>query len=98
MSRINEEQVKYVADLARLSFTDEEIKTFTTQLDDIIGFAEQLNALDTEGIEPTTHVLDMYNVMRDDVVEPSLPREEALKNAPLQEEGQVKVPLIMEAD
>ncbi|MET1249053.1 MULTISPECIES: Asp-tRNA(Asn)/Glu-tRNA(Gln) amidotransferase subunit GatC [Sporolactobacillus] len=98
MSRINEDQVKYVANLARLSFTDQEIKTFTTQLDDIIGFAEQLNELDTQGIEPTTHVLDMYNVMREDVVEPSLPREEALKNAPVQEDGQVKVPLIMEAD
>ncbi|MCO7175406.1 Asp-tRNA(Asn)/Glu-tRNA(Gln) amidotransferase subunit GatC [Sporolactobacillus kofuensis] len=98
MSRIDEEQVKYVANLARLSFNDQEIKTFTTQLDAIIGFAEQLNELDTEGIEPTTHVLDMYNVMREDVVEPSLPREEALKNAPLQEDGQVKVPLIMEAD
>lgn len=98
MSRINEEQVKYVANLARLSFTDQEIKTFTTQLDDIIGFAEQLNELDTQGVEPTTHVLDMYNVMREDVVEASLPREEALKNAPVQEDGQVKVPLIMEAD
>ncbi|WKB36361.1 Asp-tRNA(Asn)/Glu-tRNA(Gln) amidotransferase subunit GatC [Terrilactibacillus sp. S3-3] len=98
MSRITEEEVKYVAHLARLTFTDEEIKTFTTQLDDIIGFAEQLNELDTEGIEPTTHVLDMYNVMRDDVVEPSLPREEALKNAPVQEDGQVKVPQIMEAN
>ena len=98
MSRISEEQVKYVAHLARLSFNDEEIKTFTTQLDDIIGFAEQLNELDTEGIEPTTHVLDMYNVMRKDEVQPSLPREEALKNAPLQEDGQIKVPMIMEAD
>ncbi|GGL60206.1 Asp-tRNA(Asn)/Glu-tRNA(Gln) amidotransferase subunit GatC [Sporolactobacillus putidus] len=98
MSRINEEQVRYVANLARLSFDDDAIKKFTTQLDDIIGFAEQLNELDTEGIEPTTHVLDMHNVMRDDVVEPSLPREEALKNAPVQEDGQVKVPLIMEAD
>nr|WP_239529787.1 Asp-tRNA(Asn)/Glu-tRNA(Gln) amidotransferase subunit GatC [Sporolactobacillus spathodeae] len=98
VSRISEEEVKYVANLARLSFSDEEIKTFTTQLDDIIGFAEQLNELNTEGVEPTTHVLDMHNVMRKDQVVPSLPREEALKNAPLQEEGQVKVPLIMEAD
>ncbi|RYL90969.1 Asp-tRNA(Asn)/Glu-tRNA(Gln) amidotransferase subunit GatC [Sporolactobacillus sp. THM19-2] len=98
MSRISEEQVKYVANLARLSFNEEEISTFTTQLDDIIGFAEQLNELDTEGVEPTTHVLDMHNVMRDDVVVPSLPREEALKNAPVQEDGQIKVPQIMEAD
>ncbi|BBN99857.1 Asp-tRNA(Asn)/Glu-tRNA(Gln) amidotransferase subunit GatC [Sporolactobacillus terrae] len=98
MSRIDKDQVKYVANLARLSFTDEEIETFTTQLDDIIGFAEQLNELNTEGIEPTTHVRDMYNVMREDVVEPSLPREEALKNAPEQEDGQIKVPQIMSAD
>ncbi|MFT8363346.1 MAG: Asp-tRNA(Asn)/Glu-tRNA(Gln) amidotransferase subunit GatC [Sporolactobacillus sp.] len=98
MSRISEEQVKYVANLARLSFSDDEVKTFTTQLDAIIGFAEELNELDTEGIEPTTHVLDMHNVMRKDEVVASLPREDALKNAPLQEDGQVKVPLIMEAD
>ncbi|GAY77607.1 MULTISPECIES: Asp-tRNA(Asn)/Glu-tRNA(Gln) amidotransferase subunit GatC [Sporolactobacillus] len=98
MSRIDKDQVKYVANLARLSFTDEEIETFTTQLDDIIGFAEQLNELNTDGIEPTTHVRDMYNVMREDVVEPSLPREEALKNAPEQEDGQIKVPQIMSAD
>ncbi|MFD2618370.1 Asp-tRNA(Asn)/Glu-tRNA(Gln) amidotransferase subunit GatC [Terrilactibacillus laevilacticus] len=96
MSRITEEQVKHVAHLARLSFEDEEIATLTTQLGDIIGFAEELNGLDTEGIEPTTHVLDLVNVLRDDVVRASLPREEALKNAPEQEEGQVLVPQIME--
>ncbi|MFT8872117.1 MAG: Asp-tRNA(Asn)/Glu-tRNA(Gln) amidotransferase subunit GatC [Sporolactobacillus sp.] len=98
MSRISEDQVRYVAELARLSFSDEQVTTLRAQLDAIIGFAEQLNTLDTEGIEPTTHVLDMVNVMREDVVEPSLPREEALKNAPEQQDGQVKVPLIMEAD
>ncbi|MTT33015.1 Asp-tRNA(Asn)/Glu-tRNA(Gln) amidotransferase subunit GatC [Terrilactibacillus sp. BCM23-1] len=96
MSRITEEQVKHVAHLARLSFEDEEIATLTTQLGDIIGFAEELNGLDTEGIEPTTHVLDLVNVLRDDVKRASLPREEALKNAPEQEEGQVLVPQIME--
>ncbi|MCI1858121.1 MAG: Asp-tRNA(Asn)/Glu-tRNA(Gln) amidotransferase subunit GatC [Sporolactobacillus sp.] len=98
MSRISEAQVKHVADLARLSFSDEEMKKFTDQLGDMITFAEQLNELDTQGVEPTTHVLDMYNVLRDDVVQPSLPRDKALKNAPEKEDGQVKVPQIMEAD
>ncbi|HEY9576201.1 MAG TPA: Asp-tRNA(Asn)/Glu-tRNA(Gln) amidotransferase subunit GatC, partial [Pseudobacillus sp.] len=64
MSRISEEQVRHVANLARLAITDEEVETFTAQLDSIIQFAEQLNELDTTGVKPTSHVLDMKNVLR----------------------------------
>ncbi|MGG3017694.1 Aspartyl-tRNA(Asn) amidotransferase subunit C Glutamyl-tRNA(Gln) amidotransferase subunit C [Geobacillus stearothermophilus] len=96
MSRISIDQVKHVADLARLAITDEEAKMFTKQLDAIITFAEQLNELDTENVPPTSHVLDMRNVMREDIPEPGLPREEVLKNAPDQQDGQFRVPAILE--
>ncbi|MFB4165463.1 Asp-tRNA(Asn)/Glu-tRNA(Gln) amidotransferase subunit GatC [Alteribacillus sp. JSM 102045] len=96
MARITKDQVKHVAHLARLSVSEEEVNTFTEQLDAIIGFAEQLNELDTDGVEPTTHVLDIHNVLREDEQRPSLDREEVLKNAPDHEEGQVKVPSVLE--
>ncbi|QIZ66471.1 Asp-tRNA(Asn)/Glu-tRNA(Gln) amidotransferase subunit GatC [Geobacillus subterraneus] len=96
MSRISIEQVKHVADLARLAITEEEAEMFTKQLDAIITFAEQLNELDTENVPPTSHVLDMRNVMREDIPAPGLPREEVLKNAPDQQDGQFRVPAILE--
>ncbi|SFE88763.1 Asp-tRNA(Asn)/Glu-tRNA(Gln) amidotransferase subunit GatC [Alteribacillus iranensis] len=96
MARITQEQVKHVAHLARLSVSEEEAEKLAEELDGIIGFAEKLNELDTEGVEPTTHVLDIHNVLREDVQRPSLKQEEALKNAPDQEDGQVKVPSVLE--
>ncbi|MGC4378582.1 Asp-tRNA(Asn)/Glu-tRNA(Gln) amidotransferase subunit GatC [Fictibacillus sp. Mic-4] len=96
MSRISEEQVKHVAHLARLAVSEEEVKMFTEQLDAIIGFAEELNELDTDNVELTTHVLDLKNVLREDVVKDSVSREEALKNAPDQKDGQFKVPNVLE--
>ncbi|MED2974663.1 Asp-tRNA(Asn)/Glu-tRNA(Gln) amidotransferase subunit GatC [Fictibacillus sp. B-59209] len=92
MSRISKDQVKHVAHLARLSVSEEEVDMFTEQLDAIISFAEELNELDTENIEPTTHVLELKNVLREDTVKESVTREEALKNAPDQRDGQFKVP------
>ncbi|WP_100406220.1 Asp-tRNA(Asn)/Glu-tRNA(Gln) amidotransferase subunit GatC [Bacillus solitudinis] len=96
MSRISKDEVKHVANLARLAVTEEEVETFTKQLDAIISFAEQLNELDTEGVEPTTHVLDMKNVLREDKASEGLPLEDVLKNAPDHEDGQIRVPSIMD--
>lgn len=95
MSRISNEQVKHVANLARLAITEEEAEKLTKQLDAIITFAEQLNELDTENVEPTYHVLNMKNVLREDVPQQGLPREEVLKNAPQHQDGQFKVPSIL---
>jgi aspartyl-tRNA(Asn)/glutamyl-tRNA(Gln) amidotransferase subunit C len=95
MSRISTDQVKHVANLARLAITDEETEKLTKQLDAIITFAEQLNELDTENVAPTYHVLDMKNVLREDIPQQGLPREEVLKNAPEQQDGQFKVPAIL---
>lgn len=95
MSRISNEQVKHVANLARLAITEEEVEKLTKQLDQIITFAEQLNELDTENVKPTYHVLDMKNVLREDIPQKGLPREEVLKNAPEHQDGQIKVPSIL---
>ena len=90
------DEVKHVANLARLAITEEEAEKFTNQLDAIISFAEQLNELDTDHVEPTSHVLDIKNVMREDIAKPGLPVEEVLKNAPDHENGQIRVPSIIE--
>ncbi len=96
LAGISKEDVLHVAHLARLTLNDEEAERLTTDLGNIIQFAEQLNELDTENIPETTHVLDMKNVLREDVSRDWLTREEALKNAPDQENGQVKVPKVFE--
>ena len=96
MTRISKEEVKHVANLARLAISEEETEKLQKQLDSIITFAEQLNELDTENVEPTTHVLHMKNVLREDKASPGLPREEVLKNAPDHQDGQIRVPGIME--
>lgn len=96
MSRISKEEVRHVTNLARLTFSEEDEQKFTTQLDAIIGYAELLNELDTTNVEPTYHVLDLKNVMREDIPEKGLPREEVLKNAPDHQDGQVRVPSVLE--
>ena len=88
--------VAYVAHLARLALTEEETATFQAQLHDILGHVRQLSELDVEGIEPMAHVVPVENVLRADEVKDSLPREEAMGNAPDQRGGQFLVPRIIE--
>lgn len=96
MSEITKEQVLHVAHLARLAITDEEAEKMTKELDAIIGYAELLNELDTDNVEPTTHVLDLKNVMREDEPRKWIDREDALKNAPDKKNGQFRVPSILD--
>ncbi|QOR66896.1 Asp-tRNA(Asn)/Glu-tRNA(Gln) amidotransferase subunit GatC [Cytobacillus suaedae] len=96
MTRISIDQVKHVANLARLAITEEEANNFKTQLEAIITYAEQLNEVNTDNIEPTTHVLKMKNVLREDVPKKGLPLEEVLKNAPDLKDGHIRVPSIIE--
>lgn len=96
MKYISEEQVKNVAETARLMLTDEEVKNFTKQLDHMLLLADKLNEIDTTDVKPLTHVIEARNVMREDKVESSLNVEEVLKNAPDHEDGQIKVPSILE--
>lgn len=95
MAKLTKEEVKHVANLARLAITEEEAEKFAEQLGEITDFAEQLNELDTTNVEPTTHVLPLVNVMREDVAVKGLDREVMMLNVKEQEDGQVKVPAIM---
>ena len=88
--------VEHVANLARLELSDAEKAQFTDQLNAILKYAEKLGDLDTDHVEPTSHVLPITNVMRDDVQKPSLPLEKVLLNAPDEEDGQIKVPAVLE--
>lgn len=93
---ISKEQVHQVAHLARLKLNEQEAEQFTHQLNQILEFAAKLNELDTEHVEPTSHVLPLSNVLRDDRVVPSIAREKALQNAPEQQDGMFKVPAVFE--
>ncbi|MDI6728463.1 MAG: Asp-tRNA(Asn)/Glu-tRNA(Gln) amidotransferase subunit GatC [Thermodesulfovibrionales bacterium] len=94
--RITSEDVKHIASLSRLSMSDNEIDIFSGQLSSIIEYVEQLNSLDTGNIEPTSHIIPLNNVMRDDIPAASLPVEDALKNAPDSTEKFYRVPKIIE--
>lgn len=98
MSSITKETVCYVADLARLYLTDEEIEQMTEALNKILEFEEQLNSVNTDNVEPMAHAVPLNNVMREDVVEESMPIREAMLNAPDEVEGFFRVPRIIEKD
>jgi aspartyl-tRNA(Asn)/glutamyl-tRNA(Gln) amidotransferase subunit C len=93
---ITKKEVEHVANLARLELSDAEKEQFVGQLNAILKYAEKLNGLDTTGIEPTSHVLPLSNVMREDAVKPSWPIEKVLLNAPEAEDDQFKVPPVLE--
>ncbi len=82
--------------LARLRLAGEEKELFISQLSSILGYMEKLDELDTKDVEPTSHVLSLNNVMREDTAAPSLPREDALLNAPSHTEKFYRVPKIIE--
>ena len=93
---LTEKDVEHVAKLARLEITDAEKARYTLQLANILGHAEELNAVEVTGVEPTFHVLPLRNVLREDLVKPSLSREEVLQNAPDKAKGAFRVPKIIE--
>ena len=93
--RITTEDVAHVARLARLELTQDELEEFTGQLAAVLEHAEDVEALDTEGVPPTAHPLPIVNVLRDDVVVPSLDRAEVLKQAPAVEMDRFRVPRIL---
>jgi aspartyl-tRNA(Asn)/glutamyl-tRNA(Gln) amidotransferase subunit C len=93
---ITREQVEYVAKLARLAISEEEKAVFGKQLSSILTYVETLNRVDTTDVEPTSHVIPMQNVLREDAVKPSLPHGAALANAPDSDSGCFRVPKIIE--
>lgn len=94
--RFTREEVRKVAVLSRLEFTDGEADAFADQLSRILDYVEKLSALDTEGVEPTSHALALRNVMRKDAVAPSLAPEQVLANAAESEAQCFKVPPIIQ--
>lgn len=90
------DEVARVAFLARLELTGDETQRLTHDLNDILGQFAHLQELDTKGVEPTSHSIPLQNVLREDTVRPSLPRDEATQNAPEKRDGSFIVPQIME--
>jgi aspartyl-tRNA(Asn)/glutamyl-tRNA(Gln) amidotransferase subunit C len=93
---ITEETIQYVAALAKLTVSDEEKKKVAKDLDGILDYIETMNKLDTDGIEPMSHVLPVKNVFREDIVTNQENREQLLKNAPKQKDGTFAVPKTVE--
>jgi len=94
--KISREQVEHVSRLARLALNDDELQALTGEMDAILGYVEQLNSLDTEGIVPTAHAVPMENAFRADVVRPSFTPEQALSNAPAPDPQGFRVPRVIE--
>lgn len=95
-SRISKDEVRQIARLARLSPSEEEIDRLTREMDSILGYFERLNELDTTGIEPTSHAVEVTWPFREDQVLPSLPVDEVLGNAPDQGRGMFRVKKVIE--
>lgn len=89
------EQVRHVANLARLKLTDEEEKTFAGQLSAVLDYINQLNELDTDNVTPTSHALDIKNVMREDEVKKPFGEEVWKENAPASDHGHFRVPKVI---
>ena len=88
--------IEHVARLARLALTPDEKARFSAQLGDVLDYMAQLNEVDVAGIEPTAHAFPVTNVWADDVAQPGLPVEEALRNAPARQGAMIAVPKVVE--
>jgi aspartyl-tRNA(Asn)/glutamyl-tRNA(Gln) amidotransferase subunit C len=87
--------VEHIAKLAKLEFSEAEKEKLTLQMNDILGYMEKLNTLDTSNVEPLSHVIELNNVFREDKVTPGLSTEEALQNAPEKTAEFFKVPKVL---
>lgn len=89
---ITAEEVRHIALLSRLDLTDKEVDTYTAHLGDILHYVEKLKTLNVDGVEPTSHAIPLFNVMREDRIEESLTKEDALQNAPDRADPYYRVP------
>ncbi|MCR5030112.1 MAG: Asp-tRNA(Asn)/Glu-tRNA(Gln) amidotransferase subunit GatC [Selenomonadaceae bacterium] len=96
MAKVTEKDLDMVALLSRLEIPETDKARSLEQLDAFLQYVDNLSAIPTDDVEPLAHVLPIHNVFREDVVRPSLDRDLALSNAPLQEDGYFKVPKILE--
>lgn len=95
---VTSEDVRHVAKLARLAVDEARLPAVAAQLGSILGYIEQINEVDVSGVEPVAHAVPLHNVLRDDVVEPSLPLEQTLRNAPATDGPFFKVPKMLGGD
>ncbi len=95
---VTRKDVEHIAELARLHFNDDELESYTEQLNEILSYVEKLNELDTENVLPLSHPVEGENVFREDKVKTSVKREDALKNAPESNEEFFKVPKVIGGD
>ena len=93
---ITRKDVKYISDLSRIHLTDDEAEKLTKSLEGILHYIEKLNTLDVSNVQPTSHVLPITNVFREDTVIPSLPQDKALSVAVEKHNGSFKVPKVIE--
>ena len=94
--KLDREVVTHISKLARVELTDAEVDTFSEQLTEIIGHFDALNAVNTDGVEPTAQAMILRNVMATDVSRPSLPREQVLALAPSTDDGYLRVRAVLE--
>ncbi len=94
--KLSRAQVMDIAELAKLELTEQEIEHYAEQLSAVLDYASRLEQLNTDDIPPTASVLPLQNVMRDDVARPSLPREQAVANAPAEVDGQFRVDAVLD--
>ena len=95
-AKLTRDDVAKVATLARLKLTDTEQETLTTQLGEVLGYVDVLNEVDTENVEPMAHAVELSNIFREDEVRGSLPRDDALANAPKSDGRSFLVPQILD--
>ncbi len=93
---ISVEEVRYIAALARLRFSEDQEQRLAQQMSQMLDYVDKLNELDTTGVPPMSHVLDVYNVFRDDVPQQRIAREDALRNAPDADNAYFRVPKVIE--
>ena len=93
---VTDKDIEYVARLAKLKLSDEEKTRLVSQMGDIVEFANNINKLNTDGVEPTNHILKIQNVFREDEIKESYSRDEILKNAPKKEAGCLVVPSVVQ--
>lgn len=92
---VTKEDVKKIAELARLEFSDSEIVNYTTEMNKILGYVEKLNELDTNNVDPLSHPIENTNIFREDKTKSSTDREKALGNAPDKTSEHFKVPKVI---
>lgn len=92
---LTRDEVAQVALLARLQLTSDELETMTTQLAQIVDYVEQLGEVDTEGVQPMVHAVEVHNVLAEDRVAASLPRDEVLAGAPKRDDECYRVPAVL---